>query len=299
MKSVFSKILVVLITTTNLMYAQTKLSYNLKVGDQFKMEQVANQDVAQDMNGKKHEMKNLIEGDFTFVVEAVNDSLYTLKFKFDRFKMVSTSSLMGEILSVNTAANIAEDDIEGKIFAELVKVNLTMMMYKNGKIKFIEGSNALISQMISAVGDIDDFTKEVMKESMKGEFSNESLAMSFEQMTFLYPNETVKIGDTWNNNFKGELSSNNTWTLKNITNDDVNITGVSIVNFFNKDTDVGMKLKGDMTSNLTTSLKTGFIKTMTTTSTVIGNSIMHRMNDLKIPTTISSNITYKIKKHVQ
>jgi hypothetical protein len=71
------------------------------------------------------------------------------------------------------------------------------------------------------------------------------------------------------------------------------------VNFFNKDTDVGMKLKGDMTSNLTTSLKTGFIKTMTTTSTVIGNSIMHRMNDLKIPTTISSNITYKIKKHVQ
>lgn len=263
------------------------------------MEQVANQDIVQDMNGKKHEMKNLIEGDFTFVVVSVNDSLYQLKFKFDRFKMMSTSSIMGEILSVNTNANIAEDDIEGKIFAELVKVNLTMTMYKNGKIKFIEGSNALISQMVNAVGDIDDFTKEVMKESMKEEFSNESLAMSFEQMTYLYPNKSVKIGDTWDNSFKGELSSKNTWTLKSITNDDVTINGLSIVTFLNKDTDVEMRLEGDMTSDLTTSLETGFIKTMTTNSTVKGNSIMHKMNDIKVPTTITSNIIYKIEKHVQ
>jgi hypothetical protein len=299
MKFVFSKILVVFIATTNFIHAQTNLTYNLKVGDQFKMEQVANQDIVQDMNGKKHEMKNLIEGDFTFVVASINDSLYQLKFKFDRFKMMSTSSIMGEILSVNTNANITEDDIEGKIFAELVKVNLTMTMYKNGKIKFIEGSNALISQMVNAVGDIDDFTKEVMKESMKEEFSNKSLAMSFEQMTYLYPNKTVKIGDTWDNSFKGELSSKNTWTLKSITNDDVTITGLSIVTFLNKDADVEMRLEGDMTSDLTTSLETGFIKTMTTNSTVKGNSIMHKMNDLKVPTTITSNIIYKIEKHVQ
>jgi hypothetical protein len=299
MKFVFSKILVVFIATTNFIHAQTNLTYNLKVGDQFKMEQVANQDIVQDMNGKKHEMKNLIEGDFTFVVASINDSLYQLKFKFDRFKMMSTSSIMGEILSVNTNANITEDDIEGKIFAELVKVNLTMTMYKNGKIKFIEGSNALISQMVNAVGDIDDFTKEVMKESMKEEFSNKSLAMSFEQMTYLYPNKTVKIGDTWDNSFKGELSSKNTWTLKSITNDDVTITGLSIVTFLNKDADVEMRLEGDMTSDLTTSLETGFIKTMTTNSTVKGNSIMHKMNDLQVPTTITSNIIYKIEKHVQ
>jgi hypothetical protein len=118
-------------------------------------------------------------------------------------------------------------------------------------------------------------------------------------MTYLYPNKTVKIGDTWDNSFKGELSSKNTWTLKSITNDDVTITGLSIVTFLNKDADVEMRLEGDMTSDLTTSLETGFIKTMTTNSTVKGNSIMHKMNDLKVPTTITSNIIYKIEKHVQ
>ena len=299
MKSFFISVLVAFIVTASQVNAQTSLAYKLEVGDQFKVKQVANQDIVQDMNGQKHEMKNLLEGDFTFIVEEVNDTLYGLTFKFDRFKMISTSNLIGEIISVNTNDKITDDDIEGKIFAQLVKVDLAMKMYKNGKIKSIVGSNELISKMVNAVGDIDEFTKEVMKESMKSEFSNESLAKSFEQMTYIYPLETVKIGDTWENNFEGELSSKNTWTLKSITDNDIIITGESIVNFLNKDVDVEMNLKGDMTSNLTTSKETGFVKTMTTTSTVKGNSIMHNMNDLKVPTTIISNVTYKIEKHVQ
>jgi hypothetical protein len=299
MKSVLTKILVVFFITTNLINAQTSLAYKLEVGDQFKVKQVANQDIIQDMNGQKHEMKNLLEGDFTFIVEEVNDSLYGIKFKFDRFKMVSSSNLIGEIMSINTNDSIAEDDIEGKIFAELINVDLAMKMYKNGKIKSIEGSNKLISQMVNAVGDIDEFTKEVMKESMKGDFSNESLAKSFEQMTYIYPNDTVKTGDSWENNFEGELSSKNTWTLESINEEDIIISGESSVIFKNEDTDVEMNLKGDMTSNLTTSLNTGFVKTMSTTSTVKGHSILHNMNDLKVPTTITSNVTYKIEKHVQ
>ena len=299
MKSFFTTILVTFITTTSLLNAQTSLVYNLKIGSQFKVKQVANQDIVQDMNGQKHEMKNLLEGDFSFIVEEVNDSLYGLKFKFDRFKMVSSSNLIGEIISVNTNDSIIDGDIEGKIFAQLVNVDLAMKMYKNGKIKSIEGSDKLISRMVNAVGDLDDFTKEVMKESMKGEFSNESLANSFEQMTYIYPSSAVEIGDNWENNFEGDLSSKNIWTLESITEDDIIITGKSIVNFLNKDADVEMNLKGDMTSNLTTSKETGFVKTMSTISTVKGNSIMHNMNDLKVPTTIISNVTYKIEKHVQ
>jgi len=299
MKSFLTIILAAYIATANIVSAQTKLSYNLKVGDHFIVKQVANQDIVQDMNGQKHEMTNLLEGDFTFIVEHVSDSLYELKFKFDRFKMVSTSNLVGEIISVNTNDAIKDDDIEAKIFSQLVNVDLAMSMYKNGKIKSIKGSNELISSMVNAVGDVDEFTKKVMKESMKSEFSNESLAMSFEQMTYIYPNSMVTIGDAWENNFEGELSSKNTWTLDNIRTNEIIITGESTVNFLNEDADVEMNLKGDMTSNVITSKETGFVKTMTTISTVKGNSIMHKMNDLKVPTTIISNITYKIEKHVQ
>nr|WP_321223115.1 DUF6263 family protein [uncultured Psychroserpens sp.] len=299
MKSLLTSILVVFIIATNIINAQTSLAYNLEIGDQFKVFQVATQDIVQDMNGQKHEMKNLLEGDFTFIVEEVNDSLYGIKFKFDRFKMVSTSNLIGEIMNVNTQDSITDDNIEGKIFAQLVKVDLYMTMYKTGKIKSIEGSNELISNMVNAVGDLDEFTKEVMKESMKGEFSNESLSKSFEQMTYIYPNKLVNIGDTWENKFEGDLSTNNIWTLEGITKDDITITGNSTVLFTNKDADIEMNLEGDMTSNLTTSKKTGFVKTMSTLSKVKGNSIMRNMNNTKVPTTITSNVTYKIEKHVQ
>ncbi|MDG5492123.1 DUF6263 family protein [Psychroserpens sp. SPM9] len=299
MKSLLLRFFVAFIVTTNLITAQTKLAYNLNVGDEFKVNQIAIQDIVQDMNGQKHEMKNLLEGDFTFAIEAVNDSVYHIKFKFDRFKMVSTSNLMGELFNINTADPIEEDDIEGKLFSQLVKTDLKMIMYKNGKIKSITGSKALINNMVNAAGDFDEFTKELMKESMKKEFSNESLAKSFEQMTYIYPSKKVAKGDTWNNKFEGDLSSENTWTLKSIKKDDVEITGQSTITFNTIDEDLEMKLTGEMTSDLITSFETGFVKTMKTHSVAKGNSILHNMNDLEVPTTITSNITYKVEKHVQ
>jgi hypothetical protein len=299
MKSVFTKILFFFLVTINLIDAQNKLAYTLKVGDHFKVKQVANQDIFQNMYGQKHVMKNLLEGDFSFVVEDVDDSLYGLKFKFDRFKMSSSSNLIGEIMSVNTDDTVTDDDIEGEIFSELVSVNLTMTLYKNGKIKSTEGSYELISKIVNAVGAIDELTKEVMRESIKGEFSNENIAMSFEQITYIYPNKTIAIGGTCKNNFEDKLSSKNTWPLNSITKEGVNITEESSVIFKNTDVDVEMNLNGDMTSNLTTSPETGFVKTMTTSSTVKDNSIVHNMDGLEVPTTIISNVTYKIEKHVQ
>jgi hypothetical protein len=110
MKSFFITIIIACIATTSLINAQTSFAYKLKIGDHFKVSKFDNQDIAQDMNGQKHEMNNRLEGEFTFIVEEITDSLFGLKFKFDRFKMVSTSNLIGEILSINTNNSIADDD---------------------------------------------------------------------------------------------------------------------------------------------------------------------------------------------
>ncbi|WP_298903369.1 DUF6263 family protein [uncultured Psychroserpens sp.] len=299
MKLDILKFFIAFLVIINFSTAQTQLAYNLKVGDQFKVQQIANQDIVQEMNEQKHEMTNLIEGDFTFIVDGVNDSLYTIKFRFDRFKMLSKSNLAGELMSINTNDVVADDDIEGKIFAQLVETDLSMKMYKNGKIKSIKGSEALIDKMVNAVGDLDDFTKEIMREAMRGEFSNESLAKSFEQMTYIYPSSETKIGDSWTNTFEGDLSANNTWTLDDIKNDDIMISGNSSITFKNKDEEVEMDLAGDMTSQITTSMETGFVKSMSSKSVASGHSTMHKMNGIKLPTSITTNITYKIEKHVQ
>ncbi|WP_204345985.1 DUF6263 family protein [Psychroserpens algicola] len=300
MKSILSIVLVTFLATTNLAIAQSHLAYHLKVGDKFKVFQVAEQDIVQNMNASEHNIKNLIEGDYTFTVEHVNDSLYGIKFRYDRFKMVMTSNMIGEIMSINTNDSIADDDIEGKIFSKIIASDLHMEMYKNGKIKSIKGSEILIDNMINAAGDFDDFTKELMKESMRKEFSNESLAMSFEQMTYIYPSKDSKASDTtWTNKFEGKLTSENTWTLVSTSDKAIAISGESEIALNTTDSDVDMHLKGHMTSKISVSPTTGFAQQISTTSTAEGHSVMHNMNSLEVPTSITSNINYKIEKHVQ
>ncbi|SDS64339.1 hypothetical protein SAMN04515667_2639 [Formosa sp. Hel1_31_208] len=299
MKSFITTFLIIGIVASNLTYAQTTLQYRLNAGDTFKVLQTAKQDIVQNMNGSKHEMTNLLEGDFTFSVEIVTDSLYHIKFKFDRFKMISTSNLLGEIFKINTKDEIPEDDIQGKIFAQLVTTDLYMEMYKTGQIKSVSGSEKLIDNMINSAGDFDDFTREMMKESVRKEFGNESLAQSFEQMTYIYTNKSLRTGDSWSNNFDGEMSATNVWTLEQITNDDVFIKGTSDVIFMTDDGAIAMNLTGKMTTDIVSSLQTGFIKRMTSTSNDSGISIMRDMKNVEVPTTIISEITYKIEKHVQ
>ena len=298
MKSIFA-LLIAALTSLTVVEAQTKLEYKLNVGDVFKVEQLAEQDIIQNMSGSKHEMKNLIEGDYTFTVETVNDSLYGIKFRFDRFKMTSTSNLLGEIISVDTSKEVADDDIQGKIFSQLVSTDLMMYMYKNGKVKVVEGTEQLIENMVNSAGDFDDFTKELMKESVKGEFGDENLSNSFEQMTYIYPSNAVNNGDTWMNKFEGELASDNIWTLNDQKDGKALISGESTVEFNSKDESIEMKLTGVMTCEVQASLQSGFISSMKSTSTCTGNSIMTNMNGAQVPTTITSNVTYKIIKNVQ
>ena len=84
--------LLILLVITSFCNAQTSLTYTLNVGDTFTVNQNTTQDIVHDMNGQKHEMKNELGADFTFIVEKVSDSLYDIKFRFDSFKMLSSSN---------------------------------------------------------------------------------------------------------------------------------------------------------------------------------------------------------------
>ncbi len=299
MKLVTTGLLVMLLLGINSLNAQHTLSYNLNIGERFKVFQNAKQDITQNMNGSKHEMSNTIEGDYIFEVEGVNDSIITLNFKFERFKMTSTSSLMGELISVNTDDSISEDDVEGRLFSGLTSATLKMNMYKNGKIKSIKGTEQLANNMVNNAGDFDEFTKELMKEAMKKEFGGESLARSFEQLTYIYPLKPVKKDDSWKNKFSGDLSANNVWTLAKISDAFYTIHGESDVSFNTDDESIAMNLTGKMTSEVKTFKDSGFISSITSTSTAEGTSKMKAMNGVEIPTKMTTKITYKVEKYVQ
>lgn len=299
MKFLFSLIVPFTFFGIHPLCAQQLLQYNVKKGDQFLVSQTANQAIVQDMNGSKHELTNLIEGDYVFKVENVSDSIITLNFKFDRFKMTSNSSIMGELLAVNTQDTVAKDDVEGKLFSGLTSATLKMKMYKNGHIKSISGTEKLVDSMVNNAGDFDDFTKELMKEAMKKEFGSKSLSDSFEQLTYIYPSKPVKVGDSWSNVYNGDLSSSNIWTLDKVNKSSYSISGKSDVAFKTNDESIKMNLKGTMVSMVVSSKSNGLISSLESTSTAKGFSTMANMADVEIPTTVSITITYKVKNYVQ
>ena len=294
MKNTLLKILAlfVLVTTAN---AQDILQYKLVVNDTFNVTQKATQDIIQDMNGQKHEMKNELEADFTFIVKEVNDNSYSIDFTFDRFKMVTTSNLYGEIMNVDTSEEASEDDMEAKIFSGLLNSKLLMVMQKDGKIVSIEGTDRLVQKMIDGTGIEDDFTKELMRESMKKEFGNESLSSSFEQMTYIYPLNKVNIGDTWKNAYSGDLKAQNIWKLDTMDESSIVLSGESDVKMETEEDATTMNLTGTQQTSIIANPKNGFVQIMKVNSEAKGTTIMKQMNNIEVPTTIISVIEYKIQ----
>ncbi|PWI30179.1 hypothetical protein DI383_06865 [Flavobacteriaceae bacterium LYZ1037] len=260
--------------------------------------QISNQDIVQDMDDSKHEMNNHLEGDFTFIVTEITDSSYVINFKFNRFKLVTTSNIYGELINIDTKNSVIDDNLEAKIFSGLTKSTLQMDMLKTGEIIKISGTEAMINKMITDAGITDEFTKELMVEAMKKEFGNESLARSFEQLTFIYPTKKVMTGDSWINHYSGDLNAENNWTLIN-WDKNIELTAKSIVTMITEEDSHIMSLKGTQNTHVIANKKTGFAELITVTSNTTGSTVMKQMNDVKIPTTIKSKSTYKIKKHVQ
>jgi len=283
---------------SNIIYAQNTLQYNLKVGDTISVFQKASQNIVQDMEGSKHEMKNILEADFTFIISNKTDSTYTITFKYDRFKMLTTSNLYGEVLNVDTKIK-SSNDVQSQIFSQMIGTNLNMILYKNGKIKSVSGTEKMISKMVDKAGITDELTKLVMIESMKKEFGNESLARSFEQMTFIYPNKKVMVGDTWTNTYKGKLNAKNIWKLDAINEKSIELSAMSQVKMSTEDTSISMTLEGNQQTVITTNKVSGFIKDMIVNLNAEGISVFAQIKDMEIPTTITSTTNYKTIKHVQ
>lgn len=284
-------LLALLFGFTGTIKAQTYLGYNLKVGDTLKISQISKQEIVQKMNDQEHKIVNNLGGDYLFFIKSETDRSYVIDFKYDSFFMKTTSNLAGPIFDVDTRKEISEDDIEGKIFKGLTQTALEINMLKTGKIISLVGTENLINNMINDL-ELDSFTMEVMRESMRKEFGGESLIESLGQFTYMYPNKTVNIGDSWQNKFKGDMKANNTWQLDSVDKN-LHISCSSDIALTSEDETITMILNGTQQSVITSDKTTGWPTDAIITSTAKGISIMQGMENVEIPTTIISTTTYK------
>lgn len=272
--------------------AQNLLQYRLKIGDSITINQQATQDIAQDEAGKPHNIQNILEENYTFRVMAKTDSTYILNFKFNSFKLKTTSNKFGVLADIDTKKALVVEDTEGRVFSGLTAAVLEIEMAKSGKILRVSGTENMINSMISQAGIEDEFTKQLMIESMKSDFGSTSLSNSFEQLTHIYPENPKATTTSWTNTFTGDFNTVNTWAIDKIT-DAIFLNAKCTLSMNIQDEHTNLLLNGTQQIKVIANKANGFIKEMTVTAKA--QSAKDLNNPERQPTIINSKTTYKIQ----
>ncbi len=272
---------------------QEKLQYNLKKGDVFQVRQVARQDIVQEIDGAAHEVTNDLSGTLEFKVTGKTEDTYSIDITFQELFMKMTSSMQGVVLEVN-AQDLDPDDVQSRIFHSLLNEPVHMTMRANGDIVEVKGGDSIVAKMIRASGLQEAFAVNMLRSSLKNEFGSKALSDSYKQMTYIYPDRTIKVGDTWKISYSGKLNANTLWKLDSLDGKNASISGTAEIVLKIEEPATTMVLDGTQNTRVTTDLRSGFILRMKVEGISKGYSTLAQMGTQKIPTTITSSITYEL-----
>ena len=274
-------------------FAQTALQYKLEKDDEFVVKQQAEQIITQELVGTSHVLTNNIDGILQFKVLDEVENGYNIELTFQDLNMTISSSIQGEVMNIK-AKEVTEGDIQSMMFNSLLGSPVKITLSKTGKILEVFGGDSLVTKMVAVAGLEDEFTANMMKKSLEKEYGSEALSNSYEQMTFIYPENSVTVGETWQNEYSGKLTAKNTWTLSDLADSHAEIKGKAVIVMKIEEPATTMNLSGNQTTSVTTDLDTGFIQKMEVLGSAEGVSTVSQMGDQEIPTKIESTITYEL-----
>lgn len=297
MKFVNSILCLLLFVATSTV-AQQQLGYNLKVGDSFSLTQKSLQTIVQQFESEgitmDIELINDIKAEFQMTVVETHQDSYIIDFEFTSFAYQMRSDTMGTVIDVDTAAEIDESDMTQAIFRGLLGVTMTMEMLKTGRIIDITGGDALVDNMIKNSGITDEAQIQAMREGMENQYGGQKIAAGFEQFTYIYPEASKKIGESWNNSIDGELKAEQVWTLAAFDRNVLSIIGVSEVEMDSDSGTTKIYVKGTQNTQIEADPAHGFIKTYHSESVTEGESFIDSYGESGIPTKITTITDYTI-----
>jgi hypothetical protein len=276
-------------------FGQTTLSYHLEKDDVFTIFQKAHQVITQTIEGAEHQVTNDIEGVLEFKVLGQKEGHYEIALTFKDLNMKMTSNLQGEMMNVR-AKEAEVGDMQSQVFNSLLNSPVQITLAKTGDILAVKGGDSLVAKMAKASGLTDEYSLNLMKKSLSDEFGSEAMANSYEQMTFIYPDKSIKIGDFWENNYNGKLTAKNRWVLNALDERQAEISGTAQVDMDVTEPGTTMKLEGSQVTEITADLKSGFIEMMKVEGRLDGTGTMVQLGEQKIPTAIITSITYQLIK---
>ena len=143
--------------------------------------------------------------------------------------------------------------LPSKMFKIVKGKSFNMQVNEKGEVVSVTGFDKIGEAVVNEAG-LPEEMKPMLRQNFQQRFNDDAVKQLFSQAFEVFPNKSVKIGDSWKTNatvMKQDIST--VYTVKNIKNNRVFLTGVSKIK-----SDDG-KNSGTQTSKLIIDAKTGLM----------------------------------------
>ncbi len=188
-----------------------KLSFNPGNNDKFDMKSEIKVKIVQSMMGQEMEINMNSDIDNLYEVTNASGDTKEVKIKYKRLK--TAMEMMGQTMTMDSDSP-DKDNPQNKIYAALKENVISALVRPNGEIVELKGVEDLVKKF--------ENYSEAELQGVKNYISKESIKGSFEQSFKWYPENEVKVGDSWTTvttiSSPYELKSNNNYTLTKVEN---------------------------------------------------------------------------------
>lgn len=291
-----------------------ELALNLVKDETYVMDQSADMTIDQTVQGQDVSMDMTMGGRLSFNVTNVIDGVYDMDVKYEHVRLSMKNTFMD--LSIDTDIDDTEQpnmlaEVMDKVMKGMIGIPFKVKMDKHGNIKEVTGVEEMFGKAFDAVAEkdksIDPQSKATAMAQLRQSYGSEAFKSNFETFMNIYPEEPVKVNDTWNKNIALNTTVTGTFDVEYKLNEIVaDQYLVSADGTFTTDSSGYRKMNGmDMNYNMTGTYKaelklnkaTGWIEDATINQVIDGTvnvKATEQMPDgLSIPMKLKTTSTIK------
>jgi hypothetical protein len=264
------------------------LQFNPKAGDKYDVTTETKSAIQQSVQGQDMTIKMNMTANMLYEMAKADDNA-VLNWTYQ--KLGSEMEMMGQSITMSSE----EDTPESKIFKALKGAKLSFVINKKGEVISVNG----VDDLNTHLSNFSDQEKQALAAFINGE----NLKGSIEMEQKVFPNNPVKIGDTWTTTFEMKtlykLTSTNTFKLVKVENNIayIEFTGTISTGEAQATTIQGMEanitLSGDAKGTLQMDMATGMVTTSEGSQTMKGKV---EVMGMEIPMTVTTVVKTTIAK---
>ena len=237
------------------------LKQNFPIGKTYDFTLISDQIINQQMAGKKLSISQNIGTEYSFDIRNGEGLEKDIEVTYKRIFMKSNG--MGNQMAMDSED---ADTTKENSFRGLKGASFHMVMLPNGGIKSLTGVEKMVANMVSRM-NVDSAKAANIKASLSQQFSEEGMKQTLESSLKIYPDKSVKIGESWTVDTKMQLNmpveTITKYTLKEVKDNiaylNINGTLLSKGSFESMGNKIDTDLTGTNVGDAELDLKTGLI----------------------------------------